>query len=74
MVVFVPLRRAGRRRRALLWMIGPLLWCGLIAAVAAVMHDLYSVELALIIAGASLLLAVALMLPTAVRRHRRDTG
>jgi hypothetical protein len=73
MVVFVPLRRAGRGRRALLWLIGPVLWVALIAAVAAVMHDLYSVELALIIAGASLVLATALMLPVAVRRHRRDT-
>ncbi len=72
-IVFIPLRRAGRRRRALLWLIGPVLWATLIAAVAIVMHDLYSVELALIFTGASLVVATVVLLPVAVRRHRRDT-
>lgn len=54
-------------------MIGPVLWAALIAAVATVMHDLYSVELALIFAGASIVIATALLLPVAVRRHRRDS-
>jgi len=68
---FIPLRRAGRRRRALLWLIGPVLWAALIVTVALVVHHFYSVELALLVMAATFLGAVLVLGPVGWRRHRR---
>jgi hypothetical protein len=69
---FVPVRPASRRRRAALFIVGPLLWVAGIAAVAWVAHQGRSITIALVALGAALLVSVVTLLPMRARRVRQE--
>jgi hypothetical protein len=69
-IQFTPRRRVGRRGRALVWLLGPLLWISLLVVVGVVVRRLNAVEAALAITAISLIIGFAVQLPLALRRRR----
>lgn len=70
---FEPLHPASRTQRIVVFVVGPLLWLALVLVVVVVVRRSKAIEVGLVIAGASVVLATAglLMLWEARRREER---
>jgi prepilin signal peptidase PulO-like enzyme (type II secretory pathway) len=69
---FEPQRRASRRWLVVAFVAGPVLWAGMLIAVAYAVKQQRAVEIALAIVLASALISVTLLLPMRRRRIRDE--
>lgn len=69
---FEPQRRASRRWLAVAFVTGPVLWAGMLIAIAYAVKQQRAVEIALVIVAASAVISVALLLPMRRRRVRDE--
>jgi membrane protein DedA with SNARE-associated domain len=70
---FTPRLRATRAKRFVaLFLVGPLLWVAALVALGVVLSRSFVVELGLIIAAGSFLLATLCLLPMRARRVREE--
>jgi hypothetical protein len=69
---FDPLRPPSRRRQLWLLIAGPVVWVVALEVVAVVMHRTNLIGIGLVIAAASFLLGVLLLIPSRRRRLREE--
>jgi Flp pilus assembly protein TadB len=69
---FKPLRRASRRQRAALYIIGPALWVAAAVVLAYVVHHTEAVWIALVVLAGAFLVALAALVPMRIRRVRAE--
>jgi peptidoglycan/LPS O-acetylase OafA/YrhL len=69
---FKPLRRASRRQRAALLIIGPALWVAAAVVLAYVVHHTEAVWIALVVLAAAFLVALVALVPMRMRRVRAE--
>jgi hypothetical protein len=72
---FEPLQRASTKRRAVLLVVGPLMWVVALAVFVDIVRNDFAVELGLLIAAATFLLAfLVLVIARRGRVHRERAG
>jgi uncharacterized membrane protein YbhN (UPF0104 family) len=69
---FTPLRLATRPQRALVLLLGPLLWVAALVVLAVVVRQGDSVLIALAVLAAAMLIGLVVLLPMRIGRVRRE--
>jgi hypothetical protein len=71
---FEPLQRASAKRRAILLVVGPLMWVVALAVFVDIVRNDFAVETGLLIAFGSFLLALLVLVVARRGRVRREQG